>query len=109
MTGMTAIVDISAAASDRHCSTVVALADGADAATTVSTTATVDATAPPGSISAPPARRSALQRGPATTSPSARRWAPSRRPCYNALTLTDTLPEGETLTGPSSTATWDCA
>jgi len=110
MTGMTAIVDISAAASGSALQTVVALADGADAATTVSTTATVDVTAPPVldlSTSGSPVGAAAGTSYNLTLSPSL--GASPAGPAYNALTLTDTLPEGETLTGVSSTATWDCA
>ena len=44
---VTATVDISPAASDTPLRTTMALADGGDAATTVSTTATVDVTARP--------------------------------------------------------------
>jgi hypothetical protein len=105
---VTATVDISPAAS-APLRTTMALADGGDAATTVSTTATVDVTARPVlelTTSGTPSAAAAGTGYGLTLSPSLA--ASPAGPAYNDPTLTATLPGGETFASPPSVTGWDC-
>jgi hypothetical protein len=89
--------------------TTVALADGADAATTVSATASVDVTAPPvldlsASGTPPTARASSTYTLKVSVSLSS-----SGGPAYNDPILTLALPSGETFVAAPDVPGWSCS
>jgi hypothetical protein len=104
-----ATVDIASGASG-SLETTVALADGADAATTGSTTATVDVTPGPvlilSTAGTPPG---AAAGSDYSLTLSAALGSSPDGPAYDDPTLTATLPSGETLAAAPTPPGWSCS